>query len=85
MREQTAEQVGLAASGAAFWLVITILPAAIAAVSVYGLVVSPQQVARNLSGLPTELCCIGSSLTSTLTNRNEPTRSFETSSRPFRH
>jgi membrane protein len=51
MREQTAEQVGLAASGAAFWLVITVLPAAIAAVSVYGLVVSPQQVARNLSGL----------------------------------
>lgn len=51
IREQAAEQVGLAASGAAFWLVITVLPAAIAAVSVYGLVVSPERVAENLSGL----------------------------------
>jgi membrane protein len=51
LREQSAEQVGLAASGAAFWLVITVLPTAIAAVSVYGLVVSPQQVAKDLAGL----------------------------------
>ena len=50
-REQTAEQVGLAASGAAFWLVIALLPTAVAAVSIYGLVVSPQTVARNLAGL----------------------------------
>jgi membrane protein len=50
-REQSLEQVGLAASGAAFWLVITVLPTAIAAVSVYGLVVSPEQVARDLTGL----------------------------------
>jgi membrane protein len=51
MREQSAEQVGLAASGAAFWLVITVLPTAIAALSIYGLVVSPQTVARELAGL----------------------------------
>ncbi len=51
IREQTAEQVGLAASGAAFWLVIAVLPTAIAAVSLYGLVVSPQTVARNVATL----------------------------------
>jgi membrane protein len=50
-REQTAEQVGLAASGAAFWLVIAVLPTAIAAVSVYGLAVDPQTVATNVAKL----------------------------------
>jgi membrane protein len=50
-REQTAEQVGLAASGAAFWLVIAVLPTAIAAVSVYGLAVNPQTVATNVARL----------------------------------
>ena len=51
LREQSAEQVGLAASGAAFWLVITAFPTAIAAVSLYGLVVSPQRVAHDVAGL----------------------------------
>jgi membrane protein len=51
IREQSAEQVGLAASGAAFWLVISVFPAAIAAVSVFGLVVSPQRVAQDLASL----------------------------------
>ena len=51
MREQGAEQVGLAASGAAFWLVISALPTAIAAVSVFGLVVSPERVATDLGDL----------------------------------
>jgi len=51
MREQSSEQVGLSASGAAFWLVITVLPTAIAAVSLYGLIVTPQRVADNLAGL----------------------------------
>ena len=51
IREQSAEQVGLAASGAAFWLVIAAFPAAIAAVSVFGLVVDPRQVAKDLEGL----------------------------------
>src|SRR5487761_2721299 len=51
LRQQTSEQVGLAASGAAFWLVIAIFPTAIAAVSLYGLVVSPHTVATNLAGL----------------------------------
>jgi membrane protein len=53
MREQSSEQVGLAASGAAFWLVISALPTAIAAVSVFGLVVSPERVASDLGDLAT--------------------------------
>lgn len=51
MREQAAEQVGLAASGAAFWLVISVFPTAIAAVSLFGLVVSPERVATDLGDL----------------------------------
>ncbi len=51
VREQSKEQVGLAASGAAFWLVISIFPMAIAAISVFGLVVSPQRVAADLGSL----------------------------------
>jgi membrane protein len=51
MREQAAEQVGLAASGAAFWLVISVFPTAIAAVSLFGLVVSPESVAKDLGDL----------------------------------
>jgi membrane protein len=50
-REQSKEGVGLAASGAAFWLVISIFPTAIAAISLFGLVVSPQQVASDLGSL----------------------------------
>lgn len=51
LREQAAERVGLAASGAAFWLVISALPAVVAAVSLYGLVVSPRRVATDLGHL----------------------------------
>ena len=51
MREQAEEQVGLAASGAAFWLVIAAFPAAIAAVNLFGLVVSPDDVAERVGGL----------------------------------
>ena len=51
MREQSAERVGLAASGAAFWLVISAFPTAIAVVSLYGLVVSPERVATDLGNL----------------------------------
>jgi membrane protein len=51
MREQSAERVGLAASGAAFWLVISAFPTAIAVVSVYGLVVSPERIASDLGTL----------------------------------
>jgi membrane protein len=51
MREQSAERVGLAASGAAFWLVISAFPTAIAVVSLYGLFVSPQRVATDLGRL----------------------------------
>lgn len=51
--EQSEERIGLAASGAAFWFVITIFPAAIAAVSIFGLVVSPEAVAKDLGSLAT--------------------------------
>jgi membrane protein len=51
MREQAEEQVGLAASGAAFWLVIAAFPTAIAVVNIFGLVVSPGNVAKDLGGL----------------------------------
>jgi membrane protein len=51
MSEQSSEQVSLVASGAAFWLIISVFPTAIAAVSLFGLVVSPQRVARDLAGL----------------------------------
>jgi membrane protein len=51
LREQSAEQVSLAASGAAFWMVITIFPTAIAAVSLFGLIVRPAQVADDLARL----------------------------------
>ena len=50
-REQAMERVGLAASGAAFWLVISAFPTAIAAISLFGLVVSPERVATDLGNL----------------------------------
>ena len=51
VREQSAEAVGLAAAGATFWLVISAFPTAIAAVSLFGLVVSPEKVATDLANL----------------------------------
>jgi membrane protein len=51
MREQSAERVGLAASGAAFWLVISAIPTAIAVVSLFGLAVSPERVEADLGAL----------------------------------
>jgi membrane protein len=51
VREQSAEAVGLAAAGATFWLVISAFPTAIAAVSLFGLVVSPEKVASDLANL----------------------------------
>jgi membrane protein len=51
LKEQGTEQLGLAASGAAFWLVISALPTATAAVNLFGLVVAPQQVAGDLGHL----------------------------------
>jgi membrane protein len=50
-REQAVEAVGLAAAGATFWLVISAFPTAIAAVSLFGLVVSPERVAADLGNL----------------------------------
>jgi membrane protein len=53
-REQAAETVGLAAAGATFWLVISAFPTAIAATSLFGLVVSPRRVATDLANLASE-------------------------------
>ena len=51
VRQQGAQQLGLVASGAAFWLVISASPMAIAVVSLYGLIVQPRQVASDLAML----------------------------------
>jgi membrane protein len=51
LRDQSADRISLAAAGAAFWLVISAFPTAIAVVSVYGLFVSPRRVASDLGAL----------------------------------
>jgi membrane protein len=51
LRQQSAEGVGLAASGAAFWLIISAFPTGIAVVTLFGLVVTPAQVANDLGSL----------------------------------
>lgn len=50
-RDQGGRQLGLVASGAAFWLVISAAPTAVAVVSLYGLIVNPAQVAGDLGNL----------------------------------
>jgi membrane protein len=68
LRTQSAEQVSLAASGAAFWLVIAAFPTGIAVVSVFGLVVSPAQVADDLGALARAApASLGSLITEQLT------------------
>lgn len=44
-------RASLAASGATFWLVIALFPAVIAAVSIFGLIVTPQRIAQAVSDL----------------------------------
>jgi membrane protein len=67
VREQGAERVGLAAAGATFWLVISAFPTAIAAVSLFGLVVSPEKVATDLANLASEApASLGSLVTNQL-------------------
>jgi membrane protein len=51
LREQSGQRVGLAASGAAFWIVISAFPTAIAAVNLYGLFVNPRTVAAGFGHL----------------------------------
>ena len=51
VHQQGAQQLGLVASGAAFWLVISASPMAIAVVSLYGLIVDPRRVASDLAKL----------------------------------
>ena len=50
-RQQGRQQLGLVASGAAFWLVISALPTAVAVVTLYGLIVDPAEVAKDLADL----------------------------------
>jgi len=50
-RQVGAQQLGLAASGATFWLVISAAPIAVAVVSLYGLIVDPSRVASDLGNL----------------------------------
>jgi membrane protein len=50
-RRQGSQPFALVASGAAFWLLISASPIAIAVVSVYGLVVEPSRVASDLGHL----------------------------------
>lgn len=49
--EQSGERLGLAAAGAAFWMIFAAFPAALAVVSIFGLVTSPGEVARDLASL----------------------------------
>jgi membrane protein len=49
--EQSSDRVGLAASGAAFWLLIAVFPAVLAAVSLFGLLFTPAEVARRLASV----------------------------------
>lgn len=51
VREQGQTRASLAAAGAAFWLVIALFPAVIAVVSIFGLVVTPEQAAKAVSDL----------------------------------
>jgi membrane protein len=51
VRREGTQQLGLAASGAAFWLVISAAPIAVAVVSLYGLIVEPARVAGDLGNL----------------------------------
>jgi membrane protein len=64
---QTDLQVGLAAAGAAFWVVISAFPTAIAVVTLFGLFVSPQRVAADLGNLASAApASLGSLLTDQL-------------------
>jgi membrane protein len=51
VHREGAQQLGLVASGAAFWLVISAAPLAVAVVSLYGLIVDPARVASDLGDL----------------------------------
>ena len=55
VREQSEERVSLAASGAAFWLVISFLPTAVAIVSLFGMFVSPERVVTDLGRLANDV------------------------------
>jgi len=48
---QGQQRASLAAAGAAFWLIVASFPAAIATISIFGLVIPPEQIAQSLSRL----------------------------------
>lgn len=47
-RDQARNRISLAAAGVAFWLLIAVFPALLAAISIFGLVINPADVARDL-------------------------------------
>jgi len=51
LSEQSGERLGLAAAGAAFWIIFAAFPATLAVVSIFGLVTSPSEVARELASV----------------------------------
>jgi membrane protein len=51
MMAQGQQRTSLAAAGAAFWLIVASFPAAIATISIFGLVIPPEQIAQSLSRL----------------------------------
>jgi membrane protein len=51
VEQQGSERIGLAASGAAFWLVICAFPTAVAVISLFGLVEPPDRVAQDVTRL----------------------------------
>lgn len=54
IRTQSAYRLSLGAAGTAFWLTIAIFPAVIAVVSLYGLVVDPNTIARGVQVISNE-------------------------------
>jgi Virulence factor BrkB len=51
MDEAHRQRASLAASGAAFWLIISLFPAMIAVVNVFGLILEPGEVAKAVQGV----------------------------------
>ena len=73
---QSNERTSLAAAGTAFWMLIAAFPAALAVISIFGLVISPQTVAKTLDNLTTFAPgTLGKTLTSQLQDaaQSDPT------------
>lgn len=55
LQQQSNQRAGLAAAGAAFWIVIAAFPTVIAVASIYGLFVNPDRVATDLGNLANDV------------------------------